>query len=243
MQAELPSWATASLPALFTAYRSTLTAPPEGAYFTVLDAVREFGSGVASLPRVRVIALVRGPTDAADDDVLLEVKEQTDAITPGAPPPAVFAETNPARVLAARAALWSRVDADPLWGTAVWFGAPVQVRRETGGAKSVRVARLTGPLGTPDALTALARVLAARLAHMHRRTLPSPAPQRARIAADPQGFAREEADVAVRYAAQVFDDHARFARLVAAYGPTLGFPHDPADLPNAAVRSLFGTPP
>jgi uncharacterized protein (DUF2252 family) len=243
VQTELPAWATASLPALLASYRLTLPSPPDAGYFTVLDAVREFGSGVASLPRVRVIALVRGPTDAPDDDVLLEVKEQTDAITPGAPPPTVYAESVPARVLAARAALWSRADADPLWGTGVWFGAPVQVRRETGGAKSVRVARMTGPLGTPEALTALAQVLAARLAHMHRRTLPSPAPQLARIAANPQEFAREEADVAVRYAAVVFDDHARFARLVLTYGPTLGFPYDPVDVPNAAIRSLFGTPP
>jgi hypothetical protein len=102
---------------------------------------------------------------------------------------------------------------------------------------------MTGPLGTPEALTALAQVLASRLAHMHRRTLPSPAPQLARIAANPQAFAREEADVAVRYAAVVFDDHARFARLVMTYGPTLGFPHDAIDVPNAAIRSLFGTPP
>ena len=77
----------------------------------------------------------------------------------------------------------------------------------------------------------------------NRRTLPSPAPQRARIAADPQGFAREEAEVAPRYAARVFEDHARFARMVEAYGPTLGFRADPADAPSSPVRALFGEPP
>jgi hypothetical protein len=243
VQRDLPPWAVASLPALLAAYRATLASPPEEGYFRVLDAVREFGSGVASLPRVRVIVLVRGATDGPADDVLLEVKEQADAVTPGALPPAVVAASVPGRVLVARDALWSRPDADPLWGTAVWYGVPVQVRREAEGAKSVRVDRLAGALGTPAALTALGEALAERLAHMHRRTLPSPAPHLAALAAAPEAFAREEAEVATRYAARVFDDHARFARMVEAYGPTLGFRAELADAPSSPVRALFGEPP
>jgi uncharacterized protein (DUF2252 family) len=243
VQADLPPWAVASLPAMLRAYRSTLVAPPEEGYFRVLDAVREFGSGVASFPRVRVIVLVRGPTEAVDDDVLLEVKEQTDAVTPGTLPPGVVATSVPERVLTARNALWSRPDADPLWGTATWFGVPVQVRHETEGAKNLRIERLAGALGTPSALMELGRVLGARLAHMHRRTLPSPAPHLALLRPVAEAFAREEADVALAYAARVFDDQARFVRLIERYGSTLGFPDDPADAPSLPVRALFGTPP
>jgi hypothetical protein len=222
--ADLPPWAVASLPALFERYRATLREPPEAAYFTVLDAARQFGSGVASLPRIRLLVLVRGPTDAPDDDVIVEVKEQTDSITPGGVPPGVYFDNVSSRVLAARDALWSRPDADPRWGAALWFGLPVQLRTETEAAKSLRVARMTGALGTPDAL-------------------PSPAPHAAVIARAPDAFADEQADLSVRYAAQVFDDHARFQRLIAALGPTLGALPSPDDVASSPVRALFGTPP
>jgi hypothetical protein len=241
--ADLPPWAVASLPALFERYRATLREPPEAAYFTVLDAARQFGSGVASLPRIRLLVLVRGPTDAPDDDVIVEVKEQTDSITPGGVPPGVYFDGISSRVLAARDALWSRPDADPRWGAALWFGLPVQLRTETEAAKSLRVARMTGALGTPDALRALARLLGAQLARIHRRTLPSPAPHAAVIARAPDAFADEQADLSVRYAAQVFDDHARFQRLIAALGPTLGALPSPDDVASSPVRALFGTPP
>lgn len=209
----------------------------------MLDAAREFGSGVASWPRVRVLALLRGPSDAPDDDVIVEVKEQGDSVTPGSPPPGVYFDDVPSRVLAARGALWSRPDADPLWGASTWLGMPVQVRAETEASKTLRVARMTGDLGTPNALRALARALGAMLGRVHRRTLPSPAPQAAVIGRDPAAFADEQAEVSVRYAARVFDDWERFARLVAARGPTLGFTASPDDAPSSPAREVFGTPP
>ena len=158
-------------------------------------------------------------------------------------PPGVYFDSVSSRVLAARDALWSRPDADPRWGAALWFGLPVQLRTETEAAKSLRVARMTGALGTPDALRSLARVLGAQLARIHRRTLPSPAPHAAIIARAPDAFADEQADLSVRYAAQVFDDHARFQRLIAALGPPLGALPSPDDVASSPARALFGTPP
>lgn len=240
---ELPPWAYDTIPALFARYRESLTAPPDPRFFTVLDAARQFGGGVASLPRVRVLVLVRGPSDALDDDVLVEIKEQSDALTPGGPPPGVYADDIPSRVAAARRTVWSLPDAEPLWGTSTWFGLPVQIRHESEAHKGVKVDRLRGDAGTPEAMRALARVLGGVLARAHRRSLPSPAPQAAMLSRAPAAFADEEADLALRYAAQVLDDFARFQRLLRAHGPTLGRRHNESDAPSSPARALFGSPP
>ncbi len=241
--ADLPPWAIDSLPDLLARYRSTLTSPPDHRYFAVLDAARQFGGGVASWPRVRLLVLLRGPTDADDDDVIVEVKEQTDSITPGGPPPTVYFDDIPSRVAAARATLWSRPDADPLWGTATWLGLAVQVRTESEAHKGVRIDRLTGAAGTPDGLRGLARVLGAMLARAHRRSLPSPAPQAAVVARSPSAFADEQAEVSMRYVAQVMNDWQRFGALVRTTGPTLGFQALPEDAPSSPARALFGAAP
>lgn len=241
--ADLPAWALSSLPDLFARYRSTLRSPPEPGYFTVLDAARQSGSGVASWPRVRLLVLLRGPTDADDDDVIVEVKEQTDSVTPGGPPPTVYFDDVPSRVAAARTTLWSRPDADPLWGTSTWLGLAVQVRTESEAHKGVSIDRLTGAAGSPDGLRGLARVLGSLLARAHRRSLPSPAPQAAVVARSPSAFADEQAEVSMRYVAQVMDDWQRFGRLVRAAGPTLGFRALPEDGPSSPARALFGDEP
>src|SRR5262249_55970423 len=84
---DLPEGFSKALPAALDAYRATLLDPPPAADFEIEDAAREKGSGVASFPRVRALVLVRGPTSAPDDDVILEVKELSDAVLlPHAPP-------------------------------------------------------------------------------------------------------------------------------------------------------------
>jgi uncharacterized protein (DUF2252 family) len=238
---DVAPWVLESLPALFTRYRTTLTAPPDAQYFTVLDAAREFGTGVASFPRVRVLVLLRGPSDALEDDVIVEVKEQGDAIVPSGLPPYVYSNDVPSRVAEARRVIWSRPDADPLWGTTTWFGIPVQVRRETEANKGIKVERLTGTAGTVSSMRALARVLGAMLARSHRRSLPSPAPQSLLIERDLAGFADEQADISVRYAAQVLDDYVRFQGLVRAYGPNLGVRPLASDAPSSPALTLFGS--
>ena len=247
MLAELPEPARDALPALLSRYRATLLAPPPAEYFAVLDSAREYGSGVASWPRVRALVLVRGPSDAPDDDVIVEVKELADSVVPGGPPPGVWFDTVPARVVASARALWAAPDADPLWGASEWLGLPVLVRTESESHKTIRVDRLVDALGTPDALTALARRLGALVARLHAAPLPdgtSVAPAIAAVIAhDPAGFAAEQADVSDRYAAQVLADWERFRRALADRGPSLGLPVDASDAPTPDQRALFGTPP
>ncbi len=198
-----------ALPALFDQYRETLRDPPERRFFTPLDAARAVGRGASSLSTARLLVLLRGPSDAPDDDVILEVKELAEAVTPDA-----SVDVDPvARVLAAREALWSRPDADPLWGAATWRGCRLQLRTETSAAKGVRVTRMRGRLGTAEALTGLARALGRRLAAAHARSLPRPPPQAALIAGDLDGFVDEQARRSTRYADLVYEDWERFRRI------------------------------
>jgi uncharacterized protein (DUF2252 family) len=246
--ADVPPEAYAALPAALEAYRKTLIDPPPAEYFTLLDAAREFGAGVASWPKVREILLVRGPSDDPGDDVLLELKELTDSDPIAALyPPGVHADDNRERVLGVAHAVWGIPDADPLWGTATWMGLDVQIKTETDGEKTFRVKRLTGNRGTVDAITAAARALGALLARVHAAPTPDGADNAAGIAAaigaDMNAFADEQADRAEAYADRVFSDHALFQKALVDLGPTLGVPADPADAPPPDLAALYGTPP
>ncbi len=187
---------------LMTSYRATLVEPRDEAFFAVLDVVRALGRGTASLGRVRLLLLLRGPTDDPGDDVIVELKELVDAPMPQPQPDPV------ARVIAARRALWTHADADPLWGATTWRGCPVQVRAEVDASRGLRVTKLRGPLGEPAALRDLARTLGARLAAIHRRSFAGA------VTADRDAFADEQADVAIRYAERVTGDWQRLRRLV-----------------------------
>lgn len=246
----LPAVALAALPATLAAYRSTLVEPPPPEYFQVLDAKRELGSGVASWPRIRVLVLVRGPTDAPADDVVLELKELADAGTSAAAWPTQHFARVEDRIDFARRTVWSRPDADPRWGTARWLGLPVQVRTESEGHKTLRVARMTGANGTPEALVATARFLGRMLARVHATpttlALGSERPAAAIgavLARDPAGFDAEQVDAALAYLALVEADHRRFPALLADLGPTLGVPADPSDTPSPDLRALFVVDP
>lgn len=238
--ADLPDVARAALGPAIARYRTTLLAPPPPEFFTVLDAARELGSGVASWPRVRALVVVRGPTDEPEDDVVLEVKELADSGIAGQIAPGVYHRDVGARVLAASRAAWARPDADPLWGTSDWLGLPVQIRSETEAHKSVRFSRLEGARGTPEALIALAATLGRVVARVHA---PEAAAIRARIAGRAQAFADEQAAFADAYVTLQLADQARFVRALARLGPRLGVPFDPADRPSADVAALLGAPP
>ncbi|APR74768.1 Hypothetical protein A7982_00114 [Minicystis rosea] len=243
---DLPPQAYAALPDAIEAYRQTLIAPPPKEFFTLLDAARSYGSGVASWPKVRVILLVRGPTDDPGDDVLLELKELGDAGLAKAYPPGVFFADNPARVRAVSRAVWAIPDADPLWGTTQWLGLDCQIKTESEGQKTVRVKRLSGKRGTPEAITGLARVLGTLLARVHAASLDQSAPAAvidAAIGSNASAFADEQADVGDAYAARVLADHQRFVTVLDELGPRLGIPFDPADTPSPDLAALYGTPP
>lgn len=239
---DLPVDARPSLDLAIQNARGSLVAPPAPGFFTVLDAARELGSGVASWPRVRVLVLVRGPTDAADDDVVLEVKEEGDPISPGSLAPGVWWRSVSQRILAARG-LWSREAADPLWGAGTWVGVPVQVRAEREAHKTVRVDRMVDAEGTVDSLRALARTLGTYLARAHTRPLPDGGRVTHAIASviarDPEGFAREQAEVSAAYATQVVADWSHLRRALATRGPTLGVPPSASDLPPPDLRALL----
>ena len=171
-QADLPAWAVDSLPRYWRRTGSRSRRRPTRASSPCSTRCGSLAVGSRRLPRGWWCGA--GPDRRARRRRAPRVKEQADAVTPGAPPPAVASEAIPRRVLSARDALWSRPDADPLWGAAEWFGVPVRCATASRGGRGSRVARLAGALGRPR-LTELARVLRARLAWMHRRTLP-PAP-------------------------------------------------------------------
>ncbi len=243
---DLPPFAVTALPAALDAYRQTLLAPPPPAFFTILDAVRQLGSGVASWPRVRVIVLVRGPTDDPGDDLLLELKELADARLLPAPGPDVSFDSNQARVEHSTRAAWYSPGASPLWGTSRWLGFPVQIRLESEAQKSVRVSRLTGARGTPGAIAQLARSLGRLLARIHAAPLRiDELPAReiaAAVGVDLDAFAEEQAAIGDAYAARVLADHALFQDALARLGPTLGVPIEPADAPSPDLAALYGAP-
>jgi uncharacterized protein (DUF2252 family) len=244
---DLPDAANNVLPATLASYRETLVGPPAPEFFTVLDAVRELGSGVASYAKVRVIVLVRGPTDDAGDDVVLELKELVDSSVAGFYPPGVAFDDVATRVRESSRAAWARPDADPLWGTSTFVGLPCQIKTEAEGFKTIRVAKMTGALGTVDVLADLGHRLGALIARVHAVSVPDTGSAAGAVAAiisqDPKGFADEQADVASAYAAQVVGDLSRFQDARVRFGSLLGVPVSEADAPSPDLAALFGVPP
>ena len=245
--ADLPASPRAALPEVLAEYRRSLVAPPAPEFFTVLDSVREFGSGVASWPRVRAIVLVRGPRDDPADDMLLEVKEEADPPSAGWTPPGVHFDTIQSRVTSVARRIWARPDAAPLWGASTWMGLPVQVRAELTGQKTLRVSRLVGDRGTPEALASLGQVLGSLLARVH--ATPSPVSSQpavsiwARLASDPAYFADEQADAALAYGDQAAADAAGFSHSLSVLGPLLGSVVEASDSPPPDLAALYGAPP
>jgi uncharacterized protein (DUF2252 family) len=246
--ADLPDVAWQALPQALADYRRTLLEPPDASWFGIVDAARDFGSGVASWPRVRALILVRGESDAVEDDVVLEIKELPDSGVAGLYPPGVHADSPQARVLATSRAAWSRPDGERLWGTTRWMGLPAQVRREAEAHKTVRVDRMEDAEGTPQALIALAARLGALLARVHASGVEPDGDTGAaaaiaeRIGADGAAFAAEQADLSVRYAALVVADWQRFGAALAALGPLLGVEVQAGDSPSPDLQALFGKP-
>lgn len=246
--ADLPDFAVDALPATLDAYaRSLPAAPPEGA-LTVLDAVRVFGSGVASWPRVRVYVLVRGASDALDDDIVLELKEETQSGATGVLEPGVFGGSEPERIASAARATWSSPATEPWFGTATWLGIPVQIRREAASQKTFRTSRLEGDRATTEALAALARREGELLARMQGTdALGSAAFSTAlvhRLAADEAAFVDDELAIALAHADVVELDWQLFRDALLSRGPTLGFTRSPSDAaPSASWAALYGTPP
>lgn len=241
---DLPEVALEAIPGVLAGYRGTLIEPPPASFFEVLDAARERGTGVASFPRVRALVLVEGPSADPGDDVVLEIKELPEATVALHPPPDVAYDSVQARILGTSRSAWAMRDAEPLWGAGDWLGLPCQVRAETAGQKTLRVRRLKGDEGTPEALADLGAELGALLARIHATPEweggPSPAAAIAgAFAGDVEGFVAEQSDVGVRQAAGVLDDQARFGEALEELGPTLGVTPDRDDPPSPELAALY----
>lgn len=247
--ADLPASVVTTLPQALERYRRSVLVPPAPGTLQVLDAVRQFGSGVASWARIRILVLVRGATDAPEDDVILQVKEDGDSLIAGLYPPGLSADSIPDRLLHTARTAWARGDADAWWGAMEWLGLPFVVTRESEGEKGLNTGRLVEKRGTVAALTDLATILGGLVARTHARSRVegqgfANAKAIARvIARDREGFLDEQADLAVAYADQVVADHATFLRLLREQGLRLGVPFDAADLPKPDFARLLGTPP
>jgi uncharacterized protein (DUF2252 family) len=245
---DLPSWAYRDLPSALRLYRARLIDPPPAEHFAVVDAVRELGSGVASWARVRVLVLVEGPTAAPEDDVILELKEETQSGAAGILPPGVFASSERDRIERASRAAWAIPDAEPLWATSTWLGGPVQIRRESEAQKTFRVDRLEGDRATPASLVGFARVLGEVLARVHGSDGLGASGFAARLAdrigSERETFVSAEIAAALAYADVVELDWQLFRDALRTLGPTLGFSHEaqqPDDV-SADRRALYGTP-
>ena len=212
----------------------------------LLDAVRELGSGVSSWPRVRVVLLVRGPTDDPADDRLLELKELADSGIAGLYPPGVHHDDVGMRILETSRAAWARPDAEPRWGVTDWLGLRCQVRAETEGQKNLRISRLVGQRGSAAALAGVGSVLGGIVARVHTSGPDGVENARAiyaRLVGDPEGFVAEQVDASLAYAVQTVADHARFRAALGRRGYALGLPFDPADAARPDFAALLGAPP
>ena len=209
----------------------------------VLDAVQEFGSGVASWPRVRFLVLLAGPTDALGDDVIVEVKELTESPLAGWYRPQVIAADTPARVDAAIHRSWSIPDADPHWFTTGWLGVPVQVRTESEANKGINTSRWLGTRGNTAALTALGTTLGEVLARVHRQSGKAVVDSLvAQVGRDVEIFAIEQTNVAVTQTDQLFADYERFRAARERLGPLLGVVVDQEQVPTTPGAVLFQVP-
>ncbi len=215
-----------------------------GASTRVLDTVRQYGSGVASWPRLRFLLLLDGPTDSPSDDVVVELKELTESALAGWYRPALVASDTPTRVEAALRRGWAVPDADPRWFCTAWQGLPVQVRTESEAHKSVRVDRWVGARGTTEALVSLGTVLGAVLARVHSRSEPEVVAALAvQLRRDPQVFSAEQAAFATQESEQVLADFERFREARERWGPLLGVINDERDRPTSLAAQLFGSAP
>ncbi len=231
---ELPPTVRAALP-------DALRRLGEGPAFEVLDAVREYGSGVASWPRVRMLVLVSGPTSELGDDVILELKELPESMVAGWYRPMLAAVDTPARVEAGARRAWFRPDADPRFFATTWLGLPVLIRTESEAFKNVRVSRLVGDRASRASLLALAQTQGALLARVHaaseQETVSAVAAQLER---GPDVFADEQGAFAETHSAEVLVDFAHFQAALARLGGTLGITQDPRERAPDDAASLFG---
>lgn len=207
-------------------------APPEAR--RLKGAARRVGAGVSSYPVLRYYALLEGPGEGPEDDLLIELKEIPDA--PWLPglrlfPPRPWT-SNSQRVAQAQDALQSRPGMDPWLGWAQVGPVALKLRRVTRYQRGLSVERVAqkleeGDWSAPD-LAELARLAGELLARTHA-TGPSLEGEPG-LALLPQSLTQEPALLhqesrafVQSYGPQVLEDHQSLVELLRRHGPALGY--------------------
>ena len=237
-----------ALPGALLSYRSSLFRDefPSG-YFAIKDVARRCGQGVGSLTAVRFYVLVEGASSSEQDDVILQLKESTDAsldmdLAYGPPP-----GSPSRRVVERQRRLQSIPDADPHLGHSRLLDIPVVVSTITDFQKTVRVRDLQGR-SAADILR-FAADFGRLVGRSHARGLTvngdlAREPLRTWLTGREEPFTAETAIAAVAYADQVVADHQRFLALRRDFGPLLGLQdRPPNDTPSdPAARAVLDPP-
>jgi uncharacterized protein (DUF2252 family) len=215
---DAPAAVRDALPGVLGAYRNNLPvgAPPP-AFFSVKDVAFRCGQGVGSLSAVRFYVLVEGATADHADDVILQLKEESDAGLD-----ALLPYGEPAGDQGSRVATNARLlnpGGDPFMGSTSLLGLSIMVSRVTNGQKSTRVASdLKDAAGSTPDLVRYAADEGTVLARTHARGL-TPDGQsslgvlRQALAGHEATFVAETVDAARLYADQVVGDYQLFLGL------------------------------
>ena len=207
-----------------------LQALTAGRGYRVLDAVRRFGTGIASFPAIRYSVLADTGSSGVEDDILLNLREVVD-------PPllprvtGLLFDSNSQRLVELSTRLWTRPDADP-WVDGMDLGSI-----------SFKQGSLSGwthnfnhddsvelwdehLIGQAD-LEGLARFLGTAVAGCHLRggTMDGTAPiviLESEIGGREDLFVEERARDARADYARLADDYALFLTALKRYGPLLG---------------------
>ena len=205
----------------------------------LLDAARRYGSGVSSIPAVRLLLLVDTGEAGPADDRVLDLRELVDPpalAVAGAPVAGVFAD-NADRVERGAAALWPQPDADPFLMGLVDGAQCFRLRGWRGAFASLDHLEIAdgveaGALAPAD-LAALAFTAGWTLGAAHAR---APGPDGTAVGPRLRGALRVAGGaegVSAALAARVWgdldrleDDHLLLQALIAEHGPLAGIEAD-----------------
>lgn len=196
-------------------------------YYTVKDAVQKLGSGVGSLGRARYWILIEGPSSAASDDVVLEMKEVGSSAValanPGGMASSLYGGHEGTRVALSMKAGLS--NADVLVGATTVLGKPVYLKEKSPFQEDFDYTKI-GKLGDfKDTVRAMGKLLAKTHAIADQDydaafISYSQDKQVSEAVTSKSGFKAETRAFAADYATQVELDQAAFKRALAA-GKTL----------------------
>lgn len=200
----------------------------------ILSVRRRIGMGVGSFPLLRYYVLLQGPSGDVDDVYLLDLKEARDAVAyPGVVvyPGRAFAN-NAERSVTLQREFQEFVDCDPMLGWGAVGALAFRVQSVTDYQKDNDVARLSATVRAGEWTWAdveyVASLSGRLLARSHALALtaqkrPGLDVIEEALHNDFDGFVDETRDFTRAYLPILIDDHARFQRLVASEGTSLGY--------------------